>query len=56
MLALIFCGHSNFDICKIFDKGDQEKKLFGKNGYEKKYCINFSSDCSNCCVVYLLTC
>ena len=31
MLALIFCGHSNFDICKIFDKGDQEKTARRKN-------------------------
>ena len=29
------CGHSNFDICKIFEKGDQEKP-FGKNDYEEK--------------------
>ena len=35
MLALIFCGHSNFDICKIFDKGDQEKTA-RKNGCEEK--------------------
>ena len=35
MLALIFCGHSNFDICKILKK-EIRKKPFGKNGYEEK--------------------
>ena len=29
------CGHSTFDICKIFEKGDR-KKTFGKNDYEEK--------------------
>ena len=46
------CGHSNCDICKIFESGDQfESKVTKKN-----YRIHFPFDCSSYCVVYLLTC
>ena len=46
------CGHSYFDICKIFEKEDQFEKTVTK----KKCRINFPFDCNSCCVVYLLTC
>ena len=39
------CGHSNCDICKIFES----------NGV-KEYRISFPFDCNSCCVVYLLIC
>ena len=50
------CGHSNFDIYKIFEKGDQEKTVSGKTVTKKKYRFNFPFDCNNYCVVYLMTC
>ena len=43
-------GHSNCDICKIFESGDQ----FESNVTKKKYRINFPFDCNGWCVVYLL--
>ena len=46
------CGHSNCDICKIFEIGDQFESTVTK----KKYRINFPFDYNNLCVVYLLTC
>ena len=46
------CGHSNCDICKILESGDQFESTVTK----KYYCINFPFDCNSCCVVYLLTC
>ena len=46
------CGHSNFDICKIFEKEDR----FEKTATKKKCRIHFPFDCNSCCVVYLLTC
>ena len=46
------CGHSNCDICKIFESGDQFESTVTK----KTYRINFPFDCNSCCVVYLLTC
>ena len=46
------CGHSNCDISKIFESGDQ----FERKDAKKKYRINFPFDCNSCCVVYLLTC
>ena len=45
------CGHSNCDISKMFESGDQ----FESNR-EKKYRINFPFDCNSCCAVYLLAC
>ena len=39
------CGHSNCDICKIFES----------NGV-KEYRISFPFDCNSCCVVYLFIC
>ena len=45
-------GHSNCDICKIFESGDQFESPFTKN----KYRINFPYDYSSCCVVCLLIC
>ena len=44
-------GHSNCDICKIFESGDQFESTVNK----KKYRINFPFDCNSCCVVHLLT-
>ena len=38
------CDHSNCDICKIFESGDQFEKTFTK----KKYSINFPFDCNSC--------
>ena len=38
------CGRSNYDICKIFETGDQFESSFTK----KKYCINFLFDCNSC--------
>ena len=35
------CGHSNCDICKIFESGDQ----FESKVTKKKYRINFAFDC-----------
>ena len=46
------CGHSNCDICKIFESGDQ----FESKVTKKKYRINFAFDCNSCFIVYLLTC
>ena len=46
------CGHSDCDICKILESGDQ----FESTGAKKKYRIDFRFDCNSCCVVYLLTC
>ena len=46
------CGHSNSDICKIFEKEISLEKTVTK----KKYLINFPFDYNNYCVVYLLTC
>ena len=48
----IICGHSNCDICKISESGDQFEIAVTK----KKYRINFEFDCNSCCIVYLLTC
>ena len=45
-------GHSNFDICKILESGDQFESAVTK----KKYRINFPFNCNSCCIVYLLTC
>ena len=36
------CGHSYFDLCKIFEKGDHFEKTVTK----KKYCIHFPLDCT----------
>ena len=38
------CGHSNFDICKIFESGDQFESTVTK----KKYRINFPFECNSC--------
>ena len=46
------CGHSNCDICKIFESGNQ----FESKVTKKKYSFDFPFDCNSCCVVYLLTC
>ena len=46
------CGHSNFDIHKIFEIGYQ----FESTATKKEYRINFPFDCNSCHVVYLLTC
>ena len=46
------CGHSNCDIWKIFESGDQ----FESKVTKKKYCINFPFDCNTCWVVHLLIC
>ena len=46
------CGHSNCDICKISESGDQ----FESKVTKKKYRSNFKFDCNSCYVVYLLTC
>ena len=46
------CGHSNCDICKIFECGDHFESTVTK----KNYRINFPVDCNSYCVVYLLTC
>ena len=45
------CGHSNCDVCKITESGDQFESTFTK----KKYRINFPFDYNRCCVAYLLT-
>ena len=46
------CGHSNCDICKIPESGDQFESTVTK----KKHHINFPFDCNSCCIVYLLAC
>ena len=46
------CGHSNCDICKILESGDQFESTVAK----KKYRIDFPFNCNSRCVVYLLTC
>ena len=45
------CGHSNCNISKILESGDQ----FESTVTNKKYPINFPFDCNSCYVVYLLT-
>ena len=45
-------GHSNCDICKILENGDQ----FESTVTRKKYCINFPFERNSCYIVYLLTC
>ena len=35
------CGHSNFDICKIFEKGDQEKTVWKKRLRRKNTALIF---------------
>ena len=46
------CCHSNSDICKILESGDQFESTITK----KKYRFNCPFDCISCCVVYLLEC
>ena len=46
------CGHSNFDICKTFESGDQ----FESTATKKKYRFNFPYECNSCYIVYLMTC
>ena len=46
------CCHSNSDICKILESGDQFESTITK----KKYRFNCLFDCISCCVVYLLEC
>ena len=42
------CGHSNCDLCKIFESRFQFKSTFTKK--------TVAVVCNGCCVVYLLTC
>ena len=35
------CGHSNFDICKIFEKGDREKSVWKKRLRKKHTALGF---------------
>ena len=35
------CGHSNFDICEIFEKGDQEKTVWKKRLRRKNTALIF---------------
>ena len=42
------CGHSNCDLCKIFESRFQFKSTFTKK--------TVTVVCNGCCVVYLLTC
>ena len=35
------CGYSNFDICKIFEKGDHEKTVWKKRLRRKNTALTF---------------
>ena len=39
--AINICGHFNFDICKIFEKGDQEKAAWKKRLRRKNTALIF---------------